>query len=201
MCTRRREAQIWPFGDSLQLLENASLHIVAAHTTYHPGQLFQDRACKTSQNLIRWEQSDFPGMSRRLPPPDPAAGFIALLLPDTSILLPLLLQYATFIASGQERAEDGEETEEHLKCGNWFACHCQKTWTRIWADPPTPFDMFPPVDGETKGLGTNCHLRDVARGFPNRVRNAREQTVEINGRRADYPSLLIHLDPVAGRGN
>lgn len=67
--------------------------------------------------------------------------------------------------------------------------------------PPTPFDMFPPVDGETKGLGTNCHLRDVARGFPNRVRNAREQTVEINGRRADYPSLLIHLDPVAGRGN
>ena len=61
--------------------------------------------------------------------------------------------------------------------------------------------MFLPGDGEAKGLGTNCHLKDVARGFSNRVRNVSEQTVEINGRRADYPSLLIHLDPVAGRGN
>ena len=45
--------------------------------------------------------------------------------------------------------------------------------------PPKQFDRLLPGDW---GLGTNCHLRHVARGFSNRVRNAGEQTVEINGR-------------------
>ena len=53
------------------------------------------------------------GMSHQLPPdPDPATGFIALLLPA---LAPPLL--CSFIASGQDRTDKGLRTERSISVG------------------------------------------------------------------------------------
>ena len=57
-------------------------------------------------------------MSHQLPPdPDPATGFIALLLP-APILLPLAPPLlCSFIASGQDRTDKGLRTERSISVG------------------------------------------------------------------------------------
>ena len=44
-----------------------------------------------------------------------------------------------------------------------------------------PANFFFQAMEKRRVWGSNCHLRHVARGFSNRVRNALEQTVQING--------------------
>ena len=88
-------------------------------------------------------------MSHQLPPdPDPATGFIALLLPA---LPPPLL--CSFIASGQDRTDKGLRTERSISVGADMDSKQPGPGKFLGFGPPIPFDMFPPGDGEKKGLG------------------------------------------------
>ena len=124
-------------------------------------------------------------MSHQLPPdPDPATGFIALLLPA-----PSCSSIPSFIASGQDRTDKGLRTERSISVGADI-CTANSLDQESCQDLGRPYHLtcFLREMEKRRVWGTNCHLRHVARGFSNLcgMRASKQWKLMVAG--ADYPS-------------